>query len=280
MGYRLTTGAKYIMISTLFFAVMNVGVKYLKHIPAHEIVFFRGLVSLLICWILIRRAGLNPWGNNKKVLLLRGISGTAALLMYFYTLQKMPLASAVTIQYLSPIFTIIVAGFMLKEPPTSRQWGFFLISFTGLVMMKGFDSRISLSVMSVGVVSAVFSALAYNFIRLLKDYDHPLVVVLYFPLVTVPVVGPFTYLTWVSPGPLDWLILIIIGIAVTVAQIYMTRAYQADKAANISNYNYLGSVYAIVLGWALFGEMMGTLSLVGIALIIAGVVLGSRYGRN
>jgi drug/metabolite transporter (DMT)-like permease len=114
----------------------------------------------------------------------------------------------------------------------------------------------------------------------LKDYDHPLVVVLYFPLVTVPVVGPFTYLTWVMPEPLDWLILIIIGIAVTAAQIYMTRAYQADKAANISNYNYLGSVYAIVLGWALFGEMMGTLSLVGIALIIAGVVLGSRYGRN
>ena len=88
---RITRAVKYILLSTVFFALMNVGVKFLAHIPAYEIVFFRALVSLIICYFLIRRAGLSPWGNNKRVLLFRGLSGTAALLMYFYTLQHMPL---------------------------------------------------------------------------------------------------------------------------------------------------------------------------------------------
>ena len=173
-------GVKYILLATIFFALMNIGVKYLSRIPAHEIVFCRALVTLIVGYILLRREKINPWGNDKRHLILRGATGTVALMMYFYTLQKMPLASAVTIQYLSPIFTIIIAGFMLRERPRSIQWLFFLIAFAGVVMVKGFDARVSVAELSLGVTAAVFSALAYNYIRRLKDSDHPLVVVFYF----------------------------------------------------------------------------------------------------
>jgi len=270
-------GIKYILISTVFFAVMNVGVKYLHHIPAYEIVFFRALISLVVCYFLLLRAGICPWGNNRKLLIMRGLTGTAALMMYFYTLQKMPLASAVTIQYLSPIFTIIIAGLMLREPPRTVQWLFFLVSFAGVVMIKGFDTRVTVPELTVGVTAAVFSALAYNFIRKLKDYDHPLVVVFYFPMVTVPLVGLYTVFNWVTPVGYDWLILLAIGLATTVAQIFMTKAYQADRAANISNFNYLGSVYAIIIGLFLFNETLSLLAFGGIALILGGVILSSRF---
>ncbi len=273
----MTKGVQYIIIATLFFTLMNIGVKYLQNIPAYEIVFFRALVSLVVCYAMVTRQKIYPWGNDKKNLLLRGIFGTSGLLMYFYTIQQMPLASAVTIQYLSPIFTIIIAGFMLKEYPRPIQWLFFLLSFSGVLMIKGFDPRILPLDVVIGVAAAICSGFAYNFIRKLKDSDHPLVVVLYFPLVTVPIVGSYTLFHWVTPEPFEWLILILIGLATTVAQIFMTKAYQLEKAANVSNFNYLGSVYALLVGYFLFGEVIGLLGLGGIAVIFVGVLLSSRF---
>lgn len=276
-GYRMSKGVKYIIISTVFFAFMNLGVKFLGHIPPWEIAFFRALISAILCYYLIRRAGLYPWGNNKRVLIFRGVAGTAALIMYFYTLQHMPLASAITIQLLSPIFTIIIAGFLLKESPRPIQWLFFLMSFAGVVMIKGFDPRVSLTDLALGISAAVCSALAYNFVRQLKDSDHHLVVVLYFPMVAVPIAGGISVAFWVTPGPLDWLILIAIGVFVTFAQIYMTKGYQADRAANVSNFNYLQVIYGLVLGYVLFGETFDLAAMIGIVLIVTGVVLSSRF---
>jgi len=256
---------------------MNVGVKYLDHIPSHEIVLFRAAVTLVMGYILIRRAGLNPWGNNKKYLLLRGLTGTTALVMYFYTLQHMPLASAVTIQFLSPIFTIIISSLFLKERATPIQWLFFLIAFAGVVMVKGFDARVTVPELIIGITAAVFSGMAYNFIRKLKDYDHALVVVFYFPLVTVPIVGSYTIFHWVTPIGWDWLILILIGLVVTAAQIYLTKAYQAERASNISIYNYLGTVYAIIIGLTFFDETISLSGYAGFVLIIIGVAMSNHF---
>jgi drug/metabolite transporter (DMT)-like permease len=276
----MTKGVKYILIATVFFALMNIGVKYLDRIPAHEIVLFRALVSLVVCYYLVKRQGLNPWGNNKPLLLARGLAGTIALVMYFYTVQRMPLASAVTIQYLSPIFTIIIAGFMLKESTRLVQWLFFLISFAGILMIKGFDPRVTPGDLAIGVASALFSGFAYNFIRKLKDDDNALVVVFYFPLVTVPLIGTYTVFNWVTPNAVEWVLLVAIGLVVTVAQIYMTKAYQAERASNVSNFLYLGTVYALAVGFFLFDEMLQPLSLAGIALIIFGVLMSTRYRKG
>ena len=94
----LTAGVRYMFISTFFFAVMNLLVKMIPNIPAIEIVFFRSLVSLVLSFVILKGARVNIWGNNKLVLLLRGGTGAVALIMYFLTLQVIPLASAVTIQ--------------------------------------------------------------------------------------------------------------------------------------------------------------------------------------
>lgn len=276
----LSPGVKYIILSTFFFALMNMGVKYLDHIPAHEIIFFRALITLIIGYILIKRERLSPWGNNRKILLLRGISGTVALLCYFYTLQTMPLASAVTIQYLSPIMTIFISALFLKEPAGKWQWLFFLLAFGGVVMVKGFDPRVSIPELAVGIVSAIGSAIAYNLIRKLKDFDHPLVVVFYFPLVTLPIVGIYSLFHWVPPQADDWLIIIFIGVATTIAQIFLTRAFHADKASNIGIFNYLGIIYAIATGFFIFDETIAPLAYAGFALIIFSVIMAQRHRQE
>lgn len=276
---KISLAAKYIIATTLFFAIMNTGVKLIPYIPASEIVIFRALVTLIVVYFLIRREGLNPWGNNKRLLIMRGLTGTVALLTYFYTLQNIPLASAVTILYLSPIFTIIIAGIMLREAARPFQWIFFIISFIGVLMIKGFDHRVSAFDLIIGITAAVFSGLAYNFIRKLKDYDHPLIVVFYFPMVTIPIVSIYAIPRWVMPNFIEFLILIGIGLSTTAAQYCMTKAYQLEKAANISNFNYLGIIYAILIGFLIFNESIGILGFLGMTLIIFGVIMGSRYGR-
>lgn len=276
----MTSGVKYMLLATAFFTLMNVGVKYLERIPVYEIVTFRAAVTLVVGYLLIKRAGLSPWGNNKPLLLLRGLSGTVALVFYFTTLQMMPLSSAVTIQYLSPIFTIVIAGFMLREYTRGLQWLFFLLAFGGVVLVKGFDPRVTPAGLAMGIVAALFSGLAYNFIRKLKDHDDALVVVFYFPLVTLPLVGSYTAFHWVQPDLRELGILLLVGLLTTAMQIFMTKAYQSDRASNISIYNYLGTVYAIVIGYLVFAEPVTAMAALGFALIIFGVVMGTHYRRE
>ena len=96
--------------------------------------YFFGPWCRLFCpHILSRRKRIPYFGNNKRVLLLRGLFGTTALMLFFYTIQVLPLASAMVIHYLSPIFTALIAHFFLKERLKLNQIFFFIVSFAGIV---------------------------------------------------------------------------------------------------------------------------------------------------
>jgi len=276
----LSKGIKHMLVAGIFFSLMNVGVKYLDNIPAIEIVFFRSLVTLVISAIMIQRLGISFLGNNKLVLLLRGFFGVIALSLYFLCLQNMPLASAVTIMQLSPIFTTILAIFILKERVKLPQWAFFLISFLGVALIKGFDPDMPLLYFVLAIFSAFISALAYNMVRKLKDSDHPLVVVFYFPLVAMPVAGLMTYFVWVQPEPIEWLILIGIGIATQIAQVNMTKALQMEEVGKVSIVRYLTIVYAIIIGYVFFKDDYGWITLLGISFVVFGVILNLWYTQQ
>lgn len=268
------------IISGVFFAIVHAAVKFIPSIPAHEIVTVRSFVSLILTWLALRKTAISPWGKNRPMLLFRGVAGTGALLLYFYTLQTMPLASAVTIQYLHPIFTVILASFLLREKATYGQWACFLASFLGVILVKGVDSRIELFDLALGIASACCSAVAYNMIRALRNEDHPLVVVFYLPLVSFIMVAPWTFFHFTVPTSTEWFILILIGVFTQVAQYFMTRAYQAESAANISNLNYLGILYASVLGFAVFQETLEALASIGIVTIVASAIISTRLAKR
>jgi|TARA_Y100000385_G_scaffold49118_1_gene45641 RarD protein len=266
-------GVLYMLGSTLAFACMQICVKFLPHLPAHELILFRSLVSIVLSVAILKKLGIQLLGNNKKVLLMRGVFGTTALLMFFYTLQNIPLASAVTLQYLSPIFTALFAAIFLKEKMQMKQWLYFGVSFAGVALIKGFDERISLTFMLLGICSAMFSGMAYTCIRRLKDSEHPLVVVLYFPLVAIPIMSVLSYYKWVTPQGTDWLYLLLMGLFTQVAQLLMTKGIQSGIANKMISLKYIGTIYALAIGYLIFGESYGLMSLIGIAMVIAGVVL-------
>ena len=265
------------LISTFAFSLMTLFVKFIPDIHAFEIIFFRSLISLIISFTALRMKRIYPFGVNKKYLILRGLFGVTALTLFFITLQNVPLANAVTIQYLSPIFTAIFAIFMLGERLKWLQGVFFFISFCGVLMIKGFDDRIETTYLLLGITSAVFAGLAYNCIRKVKDTDHPLVVVLYLPLIATPIMGVLSFFNWKTPTLEELGILLVIGIATQFGQVFMTKALQAENAAKISAMKYFGTIYALGYGYLFFSETYSTQALMGIGLVIVGVILNVIY---
>ena len=269
------------LLATFAFAVMNVFVKQLNHIPAMEIVFFRCLVSAAICFVGISRAGADWKGNNNALLLARGTFGTLALFAFFVTIQNIPLATAVTIAYLAPIFTTLIGVFLLGEQVRKLQWLFYAIAFAGVMVIKGFDAAVPTPFLVTGIVSAVCAAVAYNLVRRLKEQEHPLVVVLHFQLVGVVAGFVFTVLDWHAPANMwEWFCLLMCGLLTQVGQTCLTKALQSERLAHVSILNYTGLIYALAFGVLIFGEVYTMQTLVGIALVVLGVVLSVLYSKR
>lgn len=264
------------LISVGCFAAVNLMVKFMPHLPATELVLFRSLITFIISYALLRRKKVNPWGNNKKWLLIRGVAGTTALTVFFYTIQKMPLSAAVTVQYLSPFFTAFIAGFLLGEKTKAAQWLFFLISFIGIVVVKGSSAQIPPTLLALGIFSSVFSGLAYNAIRKLKD-EQPLVVVMYFPLVATPIMLIFSLFNWVTPSLWDLVMLLGIGLMTQFAQLYMTKSYQLSEVNTVAPLKYIGVVFALTWDIALFDFVPNGQMILGIVMVIGGVLLNLRF---
>ncbi|MBL6445041.1 DMT family transporter [Fulvivirga sp. 29W222] len=268
------------VIAGFFFALMNVFVKMVPDIPAVEVVFFRSVVSLVLSYGFLKAGGVSIWGKNKKILLLRGASGAVALILYFATIQAIPLASAVTIQFLSPIFTSILGVFIVKEKVKPLQWLFFVLAFVGIIIIQGFDPRITPFYLGIGIIAALFSGLAYNFIRKLNTNEHPLVIVFYFPLVTLPVTGTISMFDWVSPEGWEWLLLLLIGVLTQVAQYFMTKAYQSEELSKVASLKYINIIYALAFGWVIFEETFNFITYVGMLVVLTGVILNIWYKHH
>lgn len=276
----LSVGAKAMFVSSFSFSLMNIFVKQLSHLPPMEIVFFRCVVSAIFCLISLRGTNANLLGNNRLLLFLRGASGTTALFFFFLTIQNVPLASGVTLSYTSPIWTTILAIFLLNEPVKGLQWIFYAISFLGVFVIKGFDANFPTIYFVTGLSAAFFSGVAYNLVRTLKGSEHPIVIVFQFQVVGIIAGFIYVLFDWKTPMGWDWLYLLGTGILTQIGQVYLTKALQAEAVGQVSIINYTGIIYAIFFGWLIFGELLTLQELVGILLVIGGVVLSIFYNKR
>ncbi|MBT8327285.1 MAG: DMT family transporter, partial [Bacteroidia bacterium] len=256
-------------------------VKYLQEIPVAQIVFMRSIVMFVMVVFLLSKRKLQPFGNNKKLLILRGIFGTTGIAFFFYTLHQMPLASAVVVHYLTPIITVLISVLVSRVNVKAVQWLFFGLCFTGIFIIKGFDERIDSLPLIIGILGTIGAASAYNIIAVLKQTEHHLVIMFYFPLVTIPLVLIYIFITgdWVWASNQEWALLSVIGILTYFAQYFLTKAYQIGDVSKVSVISYLGVVYALVFGYYLFDEWYEPIVVVGLFLVVAGV-LGNLLTRT
>jgi drug/metabolite transporter (DMT)-like permease len=256
-----------------------------QHLPSQQVVLVRGVITLALSYALVRRARISPWGRNRKLLLVRGVFGFAALSLFYYSLTHLPLADASVIQYTNPVFTAVLAALILRERMGSAEVGGLLCSLAGVVLIArpsflfAADAhRLDPWLVALAVTGAFCSACAYVTIRRLTD-EHPLVIVFYLPLVTVvgtiPLVGPVV----VWPTPLLWVVLLGVGVTTQIAQVYMTRGLQLEPAGRATTVGYLQIVLAGVWGALFFGEIPDGWSVTGAALIVCSTLVLAMWRR-
>ena len=252
----------------------------MQKFPAHELVLARSIISFGLSFIVIKQKGLTVFGNNKKWLLIRGIAGMIALTIFFYSIHYLPLAIASTIQYLAPVFTVLFTLILLKEKVVKMQWFFIFIAFigVGLIGFNNFFSSkqetvfIDYTWLGLGILSAAFSGIAYTAIVKLKTTDTPINIVIYFPMLSIPIMFIWCLFDFVMPQGIEWFFLIIIGIFTQFAQVLLTKALHEDKVSVITPFQYLGAIYAAFVGFFIFDERLSIVVYLGIILILIGVV--------
>ncbi len=275
----LTEGVKYMLISTFCFTAMQGLIKYLPQgsIPTIEQTFFRSFITGIFCLFFMLKNHITFAIKNVKLILIRSIVGSISMFSFFYILPRMPLGSSVTIKYLSPVFTALFAGAMLKEKIKPIQWVYILMAFIGILLLKGFDNRIALIDLAIGLISAVSGGLLYIILRQIGDDDHPYVVVFYFMFIASVISAVLMIPYWVTPSLEDSWVFLGVGFFGFVAQIYMTKAFQQQEDANyLAQFKYLEAAYAIILGFLWFGETYTFLSFIGIVIIFISLILTVR----
>ncbi|MFM9111083.1 MAG: DMT family transporter [Prochlorococcaceae cyanobacterium] len=268
------------VLSALSFSLMGVCVKHLGgRLPVAEVVFARALISLLLSWWLLRRAGLSPWGRHRRLLVLRGVLGTVALFGVYGGLAWLPLAPATVLQHLYPTFTAALAWGALGERFGRRLGLAMVLGWTGVaLLMQPVGGPGTLPALApLGVVAAVtgalFTALAYVSVRTLAGREHPLVIIFWFPLVSLPLALPLVLLEPIRPQPIELLWLLGVGLFTQLGQLGLTAAIVRLPAARATAISYVQVPMAALWGWLWFAEPVGLGTAGGAGLVLLATLL-------
>lgn len=280
-------GVVYMALAALFFSAMSALVKLAgQRLPVEQIVLARVVVTLALSWWMVRRAGLHPWGRRRGALVLRGAFGTAALACYYWAILRLPLAEATTIHHMAPVFTAVGAWLVLGERAGAAAAAAIALGLAGVVLVAepsmifgGEGARLDAWGVGVAVFGSLLSGAAYVTVRQLSRHEDPLVIVFYFPLVALPLAIPWAIPVAVWPTPVEWLVLLGIGVTTQIAQVFLTRALASDKAGRVSAVGYLQVALAVTWGALFFGETPTWTTFAGGGLIIGGTLLVASTRR-
>lgn len=276
-------GLRYMALGALAFSVMSLLVKVVgQRLPSQEIVFFRAVVTLVLSYWGVRRARVDPWGTNRRLLVLRGLIGFAALSAFYYAVIHLPLADATVIQYTNPVFATLLATRALGERLRLREVGTLVISMVGVVIVArpsflfGGESALPLAAAGIGLAGAMASGTAYVAVRKLRDTEHPMVIVFYFALVSVICSMPLAAPGALLPTPTEWILLLAIGATTQLGQVSITRGLHLERAGRATAVGYLQIVFAATWGALVFGERPDAATVLGALLIVASTLALSR----
>ena len=265
------------LISTMAFACMNATVKHLSEVNSYQIVFFRSLSSLFFTFGFLIRNKVPIIGKKNKLLILRSITGATSMLLFFMSVKYLSVGTAVSLRYIAPIFAAIFAVFLLKERVRRWQWVFFIISFLGVLVLKGLDTELDSYGLILVLMASVLSGLVYVIINKIGKSEHPVVIVNYFMLTATILGGVLSIGNWVTPKGTEWVFLFSLGVFGYYGQIFMTKAFQTASTNIVAPIKYVEVIFTTTLGMALFNEIYTFWTILGIALIISGMVLNVWY---
>ena len=272
----------FLLLASFFFSLMTVCVKSVDNrIPIYELVFFRSIISLGITSLIIKKREINPWGENKKLLILRGLLGTIALICIFYAIRNMPLNISTVIQYTYPIFISIFAGLLIKERVSKNVFIALIMGWIGIVIILNPNQLANLNVeinniaIVVAFLGAIFTSLAYITVKKLSLTEDIFIIIKYFPLVSVITLFPIVTLNWVIPNVNDLIWIVGIGIFTQAGQTFLTIGLKQLPTTEAATINYLQVFFGSLWGILLFKEIVNINFLLGSLLVLLGTIISS-----
>lgn len=279
------SGVPHMILAALFFSLMTLFVKVAgQHVHSLQIVLTRGVVTLVFSYLGVRFYGLSPWGTKRFALFLRGFFGFSALCCLYYAVTKLPLADATVIQYSNPVFTALLAAWLLGERFTLTDLFGTLLSVAGVLLVARPGILFGTTgasgdfwAASIGLLGALFSAAAYVTVRQISQTEAAPVIVFYFPLVTTLGALPLALPVLVWPTPVEWLALVMgVGITAQLGQVFLTLGLKREPAGRAMAISYLQIVFAAVWGALFLAERPTPLTFAGAALVGIGTWISTR----
>ena len=272
--------AAWMIAASLFFALMTVCIKYASpYFGPLEIVCYRGAIGIVFMWALARSRGVSLKTSVPMMHVWRNVVGVAALVAWFYAIAHLPLATAMTLNYMSGVWVaafLIGGTLLLGRIADIRRQGPLVMAvmagFAGVVMMlrptldqnQLFDGLI-------GLLSGLMSALAYIQVAALGRVGEPEArTVFYFSLGAALTGGVGMLFFDMHPlNTVQALWLLPVGILAALGQLCMTRAYTRGATMVVANLQYSGIIFAALFGLLLFGDQIPLIGWLGMATIIA-----------
>ncbi len=268
------------LVAGLLFACMSVLVKYgSPHFHTSELVFYRSFFGLFVIYAMLRRSNVSLTTHNWSTHLWRGLSGTAAMMLFFYCIGVLPLATAITLNYTSSLFLSGLTVLVLKEKFHLRLSGALVIGFSGVVLLlQPTLAQDQLLPGMLGLLSGLLAGVALINVRHLGVLGEPgMRVVFYFNLIAT-----FASAAWMlfeTPHAVslrDLPLLVAIGASASFAQLAMTRAYRTGQTLVVGSLAYSTIVFSAIFGLLIWHELLSLSAWIGISLIIASGMLSLR----
>lgn len=278
--------ALWMVLGAFLFSTMAVGIKIASgSFGTAELVFYRGVIGVVFLAMVLRSRGTPLRTPVPMMHAWRSVIGVTSLVTWFYALAHLPLATAMTLNYMSGVWVAaFVVGGALLYGKAERQGPLLatvLAGFAGVVMMlRPTLEQNQLFAGLIGLLSGLGAALAYMQVAALGRAGEPEGrTVFYFAVGTV-VAGllgivftgltPWSAVSWQASA---WLIPI--GVLASLGQWCMTRAYSHGATLVVANLQYSGIVFAAIYSLVLFGDQIPAMGWAGMALIVGSGIIAT-----
>jgi drug/metabolite transporter (DMT)-like permease len=275
------------VVAGALFGVMGALVKLAsEHFSSPELVFYRSAFGLIAIWIVVALRTRHPFAAlatpHPVAHLWRGLSGFVALVLFFFAIGRLPLATAVTLNYTAPLFLAGLSAWWLKERHGRGLLFAVLIGFLGvLALLQPGQHDYAAAPALLGLLSGFLAAIAYVNVKQLGSLDEPeWRVVFYFTLIAT--VGGALWMASAGahmPDRDEWPLLVALGVSATLAQLAMTRAYHRGRTLVVGALAYTTVGFAALFGVLLFGDRLTPSAWLGMALIVGAGLLALRAGN-
>ena len=265
-------GAIYMTLSVLFFCFMDILIKITHEYDVGQVMFSRAIFGLIPIFFLIPKERLKDFYKTKNVSLhfYRSFVGAIAMYAIFIGLRNLELAEVTSMAFSGPIWVVIFSILFLGEKVRARRWIAVGLGFIGVLIISkpGFDN-LNLYYIYPVIFTLGFAGVSI-FIRKLTLAGEPVYLIAFYFSVCSAIFGLFTlpFGGWAIPTSYDLVLLILIGLLGSIANLLLTKSYQLAEVSLTTPLKYLSLVFAIIFGFYLFNEIPTVYTLAGASLIV------------